>query len=301
MQLGLINGNGNENVVKFGIPKGSLQNAALSLLERAGFNFASGDRSYFPVSDDPEIAAAHIRAQEIAGYVEKGVFDLGITGYDWIQENDADVVEIEELSFSKQSMRPVKWVVAVPKDSDINDTRDLNGKRIATELVRTTNAYLKANGIAADVEFSWGATEVKAPILVDAIVEVTETGRSLKANNLRIVDTVLVSTPRMIANRESYSDPWKKNKIDQIAMLVKGATNAIGKVGLKFNMPRKMVETARSIIPAMKDPTISSLLNSEWVALEIIIEENKVRSLVPELKKFEACDIIEYPLKKVIY
>jgi len=301
MQIGFINGNGKERAIRFGLPSGSLEKATLSLMERAGFKFSCNDRSYFPVSDDDEIAAALIRAQEIAGYVSKGVFDAGITGLDWIRENNADVIEIAELQYSKQSMRQVKWVVAVPKDSPIEKLEDLNGKRIATEIVNTAHMYLRENNIDADIEFSWGATEVKSPVLVDAIIEVTETGRSLKANNLRIIDTVLVSTPRLIANKESYEESWKKEKIDQVAMLLRGAINAAGRVGLKFNMPRNKVEEARKVIPAMKEPTISSLLNEEWVALEIIISDTKVRDLVPELKKFGACDIIEYPLNKVIY
>ncbi|MFC1729852.1 ATP phosphoribosyltransferase [candidate division KSB1 bacterium] len=301
MLNGVNNGNGGNCQLRLGLPSGSLEQATLSLMERAGFNFRRSERSYFPVSDDEEIAAALIRAQEIAGYVDKGVFDAGITGKDWIMENNADVVEVAELHYSKQSMKPVRWVIAVPKDSSIVSLSDLNGKRIATELVNTTKMFLNKNGVTADIEFSWGATEVKAPVLVDAIVEATETGRSLTANNLRIIETVLTSTPRFIVNKESYKDSWKKRKVEQLVLLIKGAINAAGRVGLKFNMPRVMIERAREVVPAMKEPTVSSLLDEDWVALEIIISESKVRDLIPELKRFEACDIVEYPLNKVIY
>ena len=297
----IVDPNGNTSQLKLGIPKGSLEKATFMLLERAGFNFSRSERSYFPVSDDEELASAMIRAQEIAGYVANGVFDAGITGKDWIMENNADVVEITELKYSKQSMKPVKWVVAVPNDSDIKTVKDLQGKRIATELVETTKRYLADNGVQADVEFSWGATEVKAPVLADAIVEVTETGRSLKANNLTIIETILTSTPRLIANKESLKDPWKKSKIERMALLIEGAINATNRVGLKFNLPAEKIDEVKGILPALKQPTISSLLDEKWVALEIIIEEAKVRKLIPELKTIGGTDIIEYPLNKVIY
>jgi len=302
MLNGMNNGSEeNGKVLRLGIPSGSLEKPTFSLLERAGYTFSRNDRSYFPTSNDDEIGAALIRAQEIAGYVAKGVFDAGITGRDWILENNADVVEVAELSYSKQSMRPVCWVIATPKSSPVKTVEDLNGKRIATELINVTKRFLKENNIEADVEFSWGATEVKSPVLVDAIVEATETGRSLKANNLRIIDTILTSTPRLIANRESYRDGWKKSKIDQIAMLMQGAIRAVNLVGLKFNLPRNRIEKVRAVVPAMKDPTVSSLLDEAWAALEIIVDNARVRELIPQLKKLDARDIIEYPLNKVIY
>jgi ATP phosphoribosyltransferase len=297
----ILDESSNVNQLKLGIPKGSLEQATFMLLSRAGFNFSRSERSYFPVSDDDELVSAMIRAQEIAGYVANGVFDAGITGKDWIMENNANVVEIAELKYSKQSMKPVKWVVAVPIDSDIKSVKDLQGKRIATELVETTKRYLTENDVEAEVVFSWGATEVKAPVLADAIVEVTETGRSLKANDLKIIETILTSTPRLIANPESLKDPWKKSKIERMALLIEGAINATSRVGLKFNLPADKIETVKEILPAMKNPTISSLLDEKWVALEIIVDEAKVRKLIPEIKKLGGSDIIEYPLNKVIF
>ncbi len=281
----ILDENKDLNQLKLGIPKGSLEKATFMLLERAGFNFSRSERSYFPVSDDEELVSAMIRAQEIAGYVANGVFDAGITGKDWIMENNADVVEITELKYSKQSMKPVNWVVAVPGDSEIKSVKDLQGKRIATELVETTKRYLAKNNVEAEVIFSWGATEVKAPVLADAIVEVTETGRSLRANNLKIIETILTSTPRLIANRESLKDPWKKSKIERMALLIEGAINATSRVGLKFNLPADKIDTVREVLPAMKNPTISSLLDEKWVALEIIIQEAKVRKLIPESER----------------
>lgn len=292
--------NDSEKILRLGLPSGSLENATFALLEKAGYKFSRDSRSYYPPADDDGLEAVLLRAQEIASYVDKGIFDAGITGKDWILENEADVVDVAELSYSKQSMRPVKWVIAVPVDSDIKKIDDLNGKRIATELVTVTRNYLAKRNISASVEFSWGATEVKSPILVDAIVEATETGRSLKENNLRIVETILISTPRLISNKKSYTVLWKKEKIDQIALLLKGALNAYNRVGLKFNLPRNKVEVARKVVPAMKEPTISSLLDEDWVALEIIILEKEVRTIIPDLKKIGARDIIEYPLNKVI-
>lgn len=288
-------------ILKIGLPKGSLQDATLNLMSKAGFNFFIRERSYFPSSDDNELEAILIRAQEIARYVADGALDVGITGKDWIIENDVEVEEVAELVYSKASFRPVRWVVAVPEYSEIKTVQDLNGKRIATEAVNITKKYLTKHGIQAEVEFSWGATEVKAPDLVDAIVEITETGSSLKANNLRIVDTVLESTVRLIANQESYEDPWKKEKIQSISMLMQGAIQASGKVGLKLNLKKSDIDKVRDILPAMKRPTISPLLGNEWVALEIIIDEKIVRKIIPLLKKVGAEDIIEYPLNKVIY
>ncbi|NIR50609.1 ATP phosphoribosyltransferase [candidate division KSB1 bacterium] len=288
-------------VLKIGLPKGSLQEATLNLLSKAGFNFSIRERSYFPASDDEEMEAILIRAQEIAAYIYDGVLDAGITGKDWIMENGAEVVEVAELVYSKVSFRPVRWVVAVPENSDIKSVQDLNGKRIATEAVNLTKDYLKKHNVQAEVEFSWGATEAKTPELVDAIVEITESGSSLRANKLRIVDTVMTSTVRLIANQQSYKEPWKKEKIDSIAMLMQGAIHASGKVGLKLNLKQRDIEKIREILPAMKRPTISPLLGNEWVALETIVDEKIVREIMPLLKKAGAEDIIEYPLNKVIY
>lgn len=289
--------------LKIGLPKGSLQESTLNLLGKAGFSFSIRERSYFPASDDEELEAILIRAQEVGRYVYDGVLDVGITGKDWIIENgvDADVIEVAELVYSKVSFRPVRWVVAVPESSSIQSVQDLQGKRIATEVVNITKQYLKKHNVQAEVEFSWGATEAKTPDLVDAIVEVTESGSSLRANKLRIVDTVLTSTVRLIANKKSFEDPWKKEKIENIAMLMQGAIQAISKVGLKFNIKKENLAAVQKALPAMKRPTISPLVGNEWVALETIIEESVVRTLIPELKKAGAEDIIEYPLNKVIY
>jgi ATP phosphoribosyltransferase len=287
--------------LKIAIPKGSLQEYTLKILQKAGFNFSISERSYFPSIDDEEIEAMIIRAQEIARYVEDGIFDIGITGKDWILESGSNVVEVKDLIYSKQSFRPVKWVLAVPEDSKIKSVKDLEGKRIATEVVNITKRYLKKNNVKATVEFSWGATEVKAPELVDAIVEVTETGRSLRANKLRIVDVVLESTTKIIANKESWRNDWKKEKIENIAVLVEGAILAEKMVGLKMNVSKKDLNSIIKILPAMKNPTISPLYDSEWVAIEIIIDESEVRKIIPEIKKKGARDIIEYPLNKVIY
>ena len=289
-----------QKILKIGLPKGSLQEATLKYLSKAGFNFSISSRSYFPSVDDDEIEAILIRAQEIARYVDDGVFDVGLTGIDWIRETRSDVVEVSDLMYAKATLRPVRWVLAVPKDSPIQTVKDLQGKRIATEVVNLTKDYLAAQGIEAEVEFSWGATEVKTPNLVDAIVEATETGSSLRANSLRVVDTILSSTTRLIANKESWKNPWKKQKIEKIAMLLQGALAAETRVGLKMNLPKGQVETIVKILPSMKNPTISQLYDSEWVAVEIIVEEKIVRDLIPELKNAGACDIIEYPLNKVI-
>ncbi len=287
-------------ILKIGLPKGSLQESTFRLFNRAGFYVAVNGRSYFPVIDDDELDAVLIRAQEIAKYVEQGVFDVGLTGLDWILETDADVHEVCELAYSKRTIRPVRWVVAVPKDSPIQKVEDLQGKRVATEIVNLTRKFLAERGVNAQVEFSWGATEVKAPTLVDAIVEATETGSSLRANGLRIVDTVLVSTTRLIANRQSWQDPWKRQKIENLALLLKGAIAAEGRVGLKMNVPRNKVEMISTFLPSMKNPTISPLSDPDWVALEIVVEEALVRQLIPQLKRAGAQDIIEYPLNKVI-
>lgn len=287
--------------LKIGLPKGSLQEVTLNLLAKAGFNFSVRERSYFPASDDDELEAILIRAQEIARYVADGVLDIGITGKDWIMENGVDVVEVAELIYSKTSFRPVRWVVAVSEQSDIRTVADLNGKRIATEGVNLTKNYLKKHNVKAEVEFSWGATEAKTPELVDAIVEITESGSSLRANKLRIVDIVLESTVRLIANNESYQNTWKREKVQNIALLLQGAIQASGKVGLKMNLKKSDIEKVTQILPAMKRPTISPLAGNEWVALETIIDEKIVREIIPQLKRAGAQDIIEYPLNKVIH
>ena len=287
--------------IKIGLPKGSLQDATFELFKHAGFNFSVSSRSYFPSTDDEEIEAMLVRAQEIARYVEEGVFDAGLTGKDWIVENGADVVEVLDLCYSKQSLRPCRWVLAVPESSPVRSVKDLEGKRIATEVVQITKSYLERNGVRAEVEFSWGATEVKAPDLVDAIVEITETGSSLRANKLRIVDEILTTTPRLIANKASFRDEWKKQKIENIAMLLAGALEAEGQVGLKLNCPRDRMKDIVALLPALKKPTISALSDEGWVALETILREKEVRTIIPLLKRAGASGIIEYPLNKVIY
>ena len=289
-----------DQILKLGLPKGSLQESTFSLFKKAGYGFSVSSRSYFPSTDDNELEAKLVRAQEIARYVEEGIFDAGLTGKDWILENDADVHEVMDLCYSKQSMRPCRWILAVPEDSPIKSVKDLEGKHIATEAVKMTQSYLEKNGVQAEVEFSWGATEVKTPDLVDAIVEITETGSSLRANKLRIVDELLVTTPRLIANRSSWEDPWKRRKIENMALLLEGALNAEGRVGLKLNCPREGLDKVLGILPSMKNPTISRLSDDEWVAVETILLETEVRSIIPELKDAGARDIIEYPLNKVI-
>ena len=289
-----------DQILKLGLPKGSLQESTFSLFKKAGYGFSVSSRSYFPSTDDNELEAMLVRAQEIARYVEEGIFDAGLTGKDWILENDADVHEVMDLCYSKQSMRPCRWILAVPEDSPVKSVKDLEGKHIATEAVKMTQGYLEKNGVQAEVEFSWGATEVKTPDLVDAIVEITETGSSLRANKLRIVDELLVTTPRLIANRSSWEDPWKRRKIENMALLLEGALNAEGRVGLKLNCPREGLDKVLGILPSMKNPTISRLSDDEWVAVETILLETEVRSIIPELKDAGARDIIEYPLNKVI-
>lgn len=287
--------------LRIGLPKGSLQEATFALFKQAGFQFTVSSRSYFPSIDDDEVEAMLVRAQEMARYVEDGTFDVGLTGKDWILENEADVEEVMELCYSKQSMRPCRWVVAVPENSPIQSPSDLAGKRIATEAVRLTEQYLEKHGVKAEVEFSWGATEAKTPELVDAIVEITETGSSLRANKLRIVDTVLTTTTRLIANKDTWKDDAKRQKIESIALLLRGALEAEGRVGLKLNCPRTQVGAVIDILPAMKKPTVSTLVDDDWVALETILQEIEVRTIIPSLKRLGATDIIEYPLNKVIY
>ena len=290
-----------EKILKLGVPKGSLQESTVRLFGKAGYQIIVSSRSYRPYIDDDEIECLMFRAQEMARYVERGVLDVGLTGKDWILENDADVVEVADLVYSKTTAKAYRWVLAVPEDSDVQSVKDLEGKRIATELVQATKRYLERHGVNAEVEYSWGATEIKAPLLVDAIVEGTETGSTLRANRLRIVDTVAESTAKLIANRQAWADPWKRDKIETLAMLLKGALEAGGQVGLKMNVPRDKLEQVSQQLPSLHTPTISNQVDQGWVALEVIIDEHTVRDLIPELKKAGAEGIIEYPLNKVIY
>lgn len=289
-------------VLKLGLPKGSLQEVTLELFRMAGFNVSVSRRSYFPSIDDAEIKPVLLRAQEMSRYVEEGVLDCGITGEDWILENNSNVLRLEELVYAKRTLSPVRWVVAVKDDSKIKKLKDLEGKHIATELVNYTKKFFKQRKINVNVEYSWGATEVKVKSgLVDAIVELTETGTSLRANSLRELETICVSTTKFIANKKSYKDSWKKKKIDNIILLVKGALAAKGKVGLKLNVHEKKLEKVLSILPALRKPTLSSLTVKGWYALEVIIDENEVRHMLPRLKEAGAEGIIEYPLNKLIY
>ncbi len=289
-----------DNILKLGLPKGSLQESTFSLFQKAGFAISVSSRSYYPSIEDDEIKLMLVRAQEMSRYVELGTFDAGLTGKDWIIETNSDVVEVAELIYAKQSMRPVKWVLAVQEDSPFRSVSDLNGKRISTEVVNITKKYLQSHSVQASVEFSWGATEVKVPELADAIVEVTETGSSLRANHLRIIDTVLESSTRLIANKNAYLDEWKREKIDTVALLLKAAIAAEGKVGLKMNIRKSDLPKIVGIIPALRKPTVAPLYDEEWVAIETIIDERIVRILVPELKRSGAEGIIEYPLNKVV-
>lgn len=284
-----------------GIPKGSLQESTIRLFGKAGYRIIVSGRSYMPSIDDHEIECLMFRAQEIARYVERGVLDAGLTGKDWITENGADVVEIENLVYSKATTSIFRWVVAVPEDSNIRSVQDLQGKRIATELVNATRRYLERHGVTAEVEYSWGATEIKVPHLVDAIVEGTETGSSLRAHKLRIVDTVVESTTKLIANQASWQDPWKREKLETIGMLLRGALEAEAKVGLKMNAPKAKMDQILQQLPALHTPTISSQTDADWVAVEVILDEETVRDIIPRLRKAGAEGIIEYPLNKVIY
>jgi ATP phosphoribosyltransferase len=289
-----------EQILKLGIPAGSLQEATGELFRKAGYKIAFASRSYYPTIDDPEILCTLIRAQEMPRYVQDGSLDCGLTGYDWILENDAQVVELAELVFSKVSRRPVRWVLAVPNDSTVQTVKDLQGKRIATEVVNLTRRWLAKHGVEAQVEFSWGATEVKPPRLADAIVEVTETGSSLRANNLRIVADLLQSTTRFISNKSAYAEPWKKQKMDDLVLMLQGAMAAEGKVGLMMNVRKADLPAIVKILPALQTPTISSLSDPEWVAVNTILDENTVRHIVPQLKQAGARGIVEYPLNKII-
>ncbi len=286
-------------VLKLGLPKGSLQDATFDLFNRAGFGIRTGSRSYFPSSSDPELACVLFRAQEISRYVAEGVLDAGLTGQDWITENGSDVHEVAELVFSKATRGPARWVLAVLEESPIRSVKDLQGKLIATELVACTKRWLAQKGVDARVEFSWGATEVKAH-LVDAIVEVTETGGSLEAANLRVVAEVMTSTPKFIANEEAWTDEWKRRKMENLVLLLEGAIRAHDKVGIKLNVPKEKLEAVLEKLPALKKPTVSPLWGEDWCAVEVIVDEEYVRQIIPELKRAGAQGIIEYPLNKVI-
>jgi len=283
-----------------GLPKGSLQNATLDLFEKAGWNIYVSSRSYKPTSDDKELELRLIRAQEIGRYVDHGFLDCGITGKDWIAENRADVEVICDLAYSRASTNPTRWVLVVPEDSPIQTVQDLEGKRIATESVGLTNDFLKRKGVNAEVEFSWGATEVKVPELVDAIVDVTETGSSLRANKLRIIETLMESFPQFVANKNAFQDEWKRQKLERIGMLLKAAQAARDVVGLKMNVPSEDLDKLLEKLPALRNPTVSKLADDNWVAIETVLEESVVRTLIPELKSLGAEGIIEYPLNKLV-
>jgi len=288
------------NNLRLGIPKGSLQEATLRMMRRAGWEISVSERSYFPAVNDDELSIILLRAQEIPRYVADGVLDAGITGFDNVVESDVDVHEVAELIYSKASSRPYRWVLAVPNDSPISGPQDLQGKRVATELVNVTKRYFEKHNVQVDVEFSWGATEVKVPQLVDAIVEGTETGSTLRAHGLKIIDELLSSTTRLIANKNSYRDPWKQEKIEIVSTLLRGAMEAQSKVGLKMNAPQSSLEKILEMLPSMRNPTVSPLADSDWIAIEIIAEERRVRDLIPMLQNLGATGIIEYPLNKVI-
>jgi ATP phosphoribosyltransferase len=288
------------NKLRLGIPKGSLQDATIALFKRAGWNIYADGRSYFPNIDDPEIECMLIRAQEMARYVDHGVLDAGLTGIDWVVESGLDVESITSLVYAKQSRRRVRWVLAVPESSPWQRAEDLSGKIIATELVEVTKRYFAGKSIPVKVEFSWGATEVKPPTLADAIVEVTETGSSLRANRLRIIDTVMESETHLIANRAAYADPWKKQKIDNLALMLRGAIDAQGQVGLMLNVEKTHLPSVLSVLPALNSPTVSELSDASWVAVNTILEESTVREVIPKLKAAKATGIVEYPLNKVV-
>ncbi len=289
-------------ILKIGLPKGSLQEATFKMFRKAGFNIYASERSYFPSIDDPEIEPVLLRAQEMSRYVQDGALDCGITGNDWILENGSQVVRVKDLTYAKQSLSRVRWVLAVPQDSGIKSVKDLKGRRVATELINVTKEYFKKNKVDVDVEFSWGATEVKVKAgLVDAIVELTETGSSLRANKLIEIATLCESTTQFIANKNAYRDPWKKAKMLEISLLLEGAISAEAKVGLKMNVRKKDLKRVLAILPALREPTISELASGQWIAVETIIDEKVVRVIIPKLKNAGASGIIEYPLNKVIY
>ncbi|MDP4612025.1 MAG: ATP phosphoribosyltransferase [Opitutales bacterium] len=288
-------------LLMLGLPKGSLQDSTIKLFGKAGFNISVSSRSYRPSIDDPELDGRFVRAQEVSRYVEHGYFDCGLTGQDWVRENDSDVVEVCSLVYSRASNKRSKWIIAVPENSPVQSVKDLEGKRIATEVVNITRQYLKDNGVNAEVEFSWGATEVKVPDLVDAIVDLTETGNSIRANKLRIVDTLLYTNTVLIANKAAWENPEKRKKIENIAMLLQAALEANSKVGLKLNIEKSKLDDVLANIPALRNPTINRLTDENWVAIDTILDEKIVRELIPELKARGAEGIIEYPLNKVVY
>ena len=288
-------------LLMLGLPKGSLEESTKNLFAKAGFKITTSSRSYRPSIDDPELDGRFIRAQEVSRYVEHGFFDCGLTGQDWILENESDVVDVCDLIYSKASAQKSRWVLCVPETSPIKSAADLAGKRVATELVGTVKRYFEKKGVKVDVEFSWGATEVKVPDLVDAIVDITETGSSLRANKLRIVDTLLETNTKLIANKASWANPAKRKKIETIAMLLKGALEAGSKVGLKLNLPKASLDAVVKALPSLRNPTVSPLTNSEWVAIETIVDESVVREFIPRLKELGAEGIVEYPLNKVVY
>jgi len=288
------------NMLVFAIPKGSLQRSTVAMMEKAGFRVEIGARSYYPTVDDEEMQLRLIRPQDMSRFVEKGVCDAGLTGADWIAENESDVVVVTDLVYAKQELIPVRWVIAVPEDSAIRSVQDLDGRRISTELVNVTRAFLQRHGVSAEVEFSHGATETKTPDLVDAIVELTETGESLRANNLRVVDTVMESTTQLIACRRSWQDEWKRTRIENLAVLLEGAHMGQDRVGLKMNVPPGVLEQVLSLLPALRKPTVSPLSDEAGHAVETVLEEKVARTLIPELKRAGAEGIIEYPLNKVV-
>ncbi len=291
----------NKPLLMLGLPKGSLQDSTIKLFGKAGFNISVSSRSYRPSIDDEKLDGRFVRAQEVSRYVEHGYFDCGLTGQDWVKENDSDVVEVCSLVYSRASNNPSKWVIAVPEASTVQTVKDLEGKRIATEVVNITRQYLKENGVNAEVEFSWGATEVKVPDLVDAIVDLTETGNSIRANNLRIVDTLLNTNTVLIANKVSWENPAKRKKIENIALLLTSALEANSKVGLKLNIEKSKLEAILADLPALRNPTINRLTDESWVAIDTILDEKVVREIIPELKERGAEGIIEYPLNKVVF
>ena len=290
-----------QQILRIGLPSGSLQEPTLELFAKAGFNINVPRRSYKPSVDDPQLEIRLLRAQEISRYVEQGYLDCGLTGHDWVVENNSDVVTLTELTFSKVSAAPTRWVLVVPENSPIRTVADLEGKVIATEAINMTRRFLEKHGVKAEVEFSWGATEVKVPDLVDAIVDVTETGASLRANKLRIVETLMESSPRVIANKTAWADPWKRQKMEKLVLLLQGAHNARDKVGLKMNVEEKKLQNLLQALPSLRNPTVSHLANGGWVAVETVIDEKIVREIIPQLKALGAEGIIEYPLNKLVY
>lgn len=288
-------------ILMLGLPKGSLEDSTKALFAKAGWKITTSSRSYKPSIDDPELDGRFVRAQEVARYVAHGFFDCGLTGWDWVQENNADVIEVCDLVYSRASTLKSRWVLCVPESSAVKTAADLAGKRVATELVETTKRWFASKNIPVNVEFSWGATEVKVPDLVDAIVDITETGSSLRANKLRIVDTLLETNTKLIANKSAWADPVKRKKIETIALLLRGALEAGSKVGLKMNLPRASLDNVIARLPALRNPTISPLSNADWIALETIIDESVVREIIPVLKAYGAEGIVEYPLNKVVY